>query len=243
MTLLEQIIEAMATHKGAAHVDDIAQLLLQAYPNHPVPADKLSAKVSAVLSADARKPASKASFAKVKNKKGGYRRGMYRLKRKPVVTPNPTLAPAVSTQHTGKAGEFSVMSELLFYGFNVSSMAVDDGIDIITSKNNHYFQIQVKTANGSESNVYSFSIKRSSFLAKESFSTFYIFVVRDIDSHRYSNDYIIFPCNQIKQFIEVGLIKDAASLSVRVHKDKRGRFILNGKQDITISVNTFSQLV
>jgi len=29
---------------------------------------------------------------------------------------------------------------------------------------------------------------------------------------------------------------------VRIQKDSRGRYILNAKQDVTISVNTFGQL-
>ena len=39
MTLIEQIVEVMADHRGAAHVDDIAAMLLARYPNLPVRAD------------------------------------------------------------------------------------------------------------------------------------------------------------------------------------------------------------
>lgn len=33
MTLKEQIVEVMSEHRGSAHVDDIAKMLLDRYPN------------------------------------------------------------------------------------------------------------------------------------------------------------------------------------------------------------------
>jgi len=240
--LIDQIIEVMADCRGSAHVSDIATMLIDRYPNIQISAEKLPDKLSSVLSSDVRKTGGKARFSKVKNKNGGFKRGIYRLKKRPVVTPKPTEAPNVTSQYTGKAGENAVLSELLFYGFNASSMAVDDGIDIVASKNNHYFHIQVKTANSSELGAFSFSIKKSSFTSKDSFQTFYIFVIRESDQSRYFNDYLILPSHQIRQFIEVGIVKEGSSYSIRVQKDNRGRFMLNAKQDVTISINTFSQL-
>lgn len=46
----------------------------------------------------------------------------------------------------GKGGEFSVVSELLFRGYNASIMSVDEGIDITASKGDKFFFIQVKTS-------------------------------------------------------------------------------------------------
>ena len=242
MTLLNKIEEVMVDHRGSAHISDIADMLLSRYPNLQIPAEKLPDKLSAALSSDVKKTGGKAKFSKVKNKSGGFKRGIYRLKNRPIITPKPTEAPNVSSQYTGKAGENAVLSELLFYGFNASAMAVDDGIDIVASKNNHYFHIQVKTANNSGQGAFAFSIKKSSFTAKDSFQTFYIFVIREKDQHRYFNDYLILPSHQIRQLVEVEIIKDGSQFSLRIQKDVRGRYILNAKQDVTISVNTFSQL-
>lgn len=50
-----------------------------------------------------------------------------------------------TTNFFGKAGEYAVMSELLFRGFNANNMTVDDGINIIASKDNNFYFIQVKT--------------------------------------------------------------------------------------------------
>jgi hypothetical protein len=242
MTLIEQIIEVMSEHRGAAHVDDIAKMLISRYPNIATPVEQLPNKISAALSSNTKKSGNKSFFSKVKNKSGGYRRGVYRLKNKPVVTPVPTLAPQVTSQYTGKAGESAVISELLFYGFNASAMAVDDGIDVVASKENKYFHIQVKTSNSNESIGFGFTIKKSSFLAKHSYQTFYVFVMREKGHHRYYNDYLILPSNQIRQFLEADVIKDGQNLSVRVQKDTKGRYILNAKSDVTLSVNTFGQL-
>lgn len=239
-TLLEQIVEVMADYKGAAHVKDIASMLVERYPNIQVSAEKLPDKVTAVLARDVQK--SLALIFLKKNKNGGLKRGIYRLKRKPIVTPVPTIAPQVSTQFTGKAGESAVISELLFYGFNASAMAVDDGIDVVASIHNKYFHIQVKTANSNEGKGFNFTIKKNSFVAKDSFQTFYIFVIREHDSQRYFNDYLILPSSVVRQYVDVGIIKDGTSLSLRIQKDNRGRYILNAKQDVTISINTFGQL-
>ena len=121
-------------------------------------------------------------------------------------------------------------------------MAVDDGIDVIAGKDNKYFHIQVKTSNSTDAGVFSFNIKKSSFESKHSFQTFYIFVIRQKDDYRYYNDYLIIPSSEIKQLIDIGIIKDGKSLFVKVQKDSKGRYILNTKKDVTISINTFSQL-
>jgi len=243
MTLLEQIKEVMSDHSGPAHVDAISDMLLSRFSNEVPDAVKLIDRVSSVLSADTRKKGGRASFSRLKNKQGGFRRGMYKLKVKPVVKPKPTLAPSVSSLYTGKAGEAAVLSELLFYGFNASSMTIDDGIDIVASKNNNYFHIQVKTANPSSEGAFAFSIKKSSFTSKNTSQTFYVFVLRESDTFRYFNDYLILPSSQIRQLVEVGIIKDGQSLSVRIQKSKKGTYLLNAKQDVTISVNTFSQIL
>jgi len=242
MSLIEQVKEVMCEHTGPAHVNDIAHMLLDRFPNMQIKPDKLPNKIASVLSSDARKKRAKSSFSKVKNKSGGFKRGVYRLKRKPVVKPTPTLTPNITTQYTGRAGETSLIGELLFYGFNASAMAVDDGIDVIASKDNKYFHIQVKTSNPSGNGVFTFSIRKSSFISKDSFRTFYIFVLRNHDEYRYYNDYLILPSNQVRQLVEVDIIKDAQNFSIRIQRDNRGRYILNAKQDVTISVNTFSQI-
>lgn len=57
----------------------------------------------------------------------------------------PPPPPATSSIYLGTAGEYAVMSELLFHGYNVNRMVIDDGIDIVATKDNQYYYIQVKT--------------------------------------------------------------------------------------------------
>ncbi len=165
MTLIEQIKEVMADQSGSLHVNDIAQLIVERYPNIQISLDELPHKISSVLSTNVKKK-SGASFSKVKNKQGGLKRGIYRLKKKPSMKPKLCDAPIVTTQYTGKAGEAAVISEMLFYGFNASAMTVDDGIDVVASKNNKYYHIQVKTANPSTAGGYGFSIKKAALMQK-----------------------------------------------------------------------------
>ena len=49
--------------------------------------------------------------------------------------------------YIGKAGEHAVLSELLFLGYNAALMSVDVGVDIVATKNNEIYNIQVKTRN------------------------------------------------------------------------------------------------
>ncbi len=244
MTLIEQIKEVMAEHKGGAHINDIANMLIAAFPHIKDPQKTLKRKIAQRLGADVRKKGAKASFARVAGKKkGSFRKGMYRLKKRPLIKPKLPEQPTVSNLYTGKAGEIAVVSELLFNGFNASLMSVDDGIDVIASKNNKYFHIQVKTANSSESGIFGFSIKKSSFDSNHSFQMFYIFVFRCCDNTRYFNDYLILPSSQIKNWAGIGIINNEGPVySLRVTIDKSGKYNLNNKQDVTLLVNNFNQI-
>jgi hypothetical protein len=243
VNLLEHIKVAMADQSSAIHIDEIALLLEQKSPRFCQGITNLPDRISQVLAVDVKKKGPAASFSKVKNKTGGYKRGIYKLKRKQAAQTKPSATPSVTTQFTGRAGENAVISELLFYGFNACAMSVDDGIDVIASKDNKYFHVQVKTSNSSESRFFNATIKSSSFKAKNTFQMFYIFVLRQNDKNRYFNDYLILPSNQIWQLIETGVVKDSPTLSIRIQRDKGGLYILNKKQDVTNSINKFSQIV
>lgn len=73
-----------------------------------------------------------------------YNNGYYRKRKK---KPAPKDGEMLPTDYVGRAGECAVMSELLFHGYNVNHMMVDDGVDIVAVKNNIYYYIQVKTVN------------------------------------------------------------------------------------------------
>lgn len=243
MKLLEQVAEVLKTEKREMHVDEIAIALVFKYPHIQVSMDQLPQKVSGVLSSDISKNKNKSIFTKPKNKNGGFKRGIYRIKTPRVAIPKEIVIPKqpkVNALYTGKAGEFAVMSELLFFGFNSSYMAVDDGIDIVATKDNKYFHIQVKTSNLSETNKYVFTLNQRAYDSKDSSSTFYILVMRTFTSISYTNNFLIFPNSEIRRLIEAGIIVKGEKLSFRIEKDKSGKYLLNTKENVSWALNRFN---
>lgn len=108
--------------------------------------------------------------------------------------------------YTGKAGEHLVCSELLFRGFNASIMSVDVGMDIIATKDERLFSIQVKTANINKFNTYVFDVRKVSFERHNSGNIFYIFVLHG----KKKDNYLILPLLEMekkvhkKALLEVG---------------------------------------
>lgn len=245
MKLLELIAVVLRKNKSAMHVDDIAIALCQEFPNLQIPIDQLPQKISSVLSSDIKRQKSKSLFSKPRNKQGGFQRGVYRIKSerrrvsKEIVVPE---QPKVKPLYTGHAGEHAVLSELLFFGYNASIMTVDDGIDIVASKENNYFHIQVKTSNPGANNKYTFGINMRAFDAKDAANTFYILVLRLFENKKYSNDYIVISNSEIRRFIESGIVKSAEKLSLRIEIDRNGRFILNDGEDISWCRNRFDHI-
>ena len=245
MKLIDQIVEVFVQNPGAIHVDDIAKAIIAKYPNTLVTPEVLSQKISAVLSSEVKKPSAKSLFTKPKNNAGGFRRGVYRLKavKKSVLkTFKVPEQPKVSSQFTGKAGEYAVMSELLFFGFNVSAMTVDDGIDIVASKADSYFHIQVKTSNTSAQSKYHFKITKRAFGSKDAASTFYVLVMRLNEDARNICEYLVLPSSEIRRLVDKSVIRDGESMSIAVDRERGSRFILNGIEDVRWALNRFDNI-
>lgn len=229
----------LETANTELHVDEIARLAIAGGLAQGIAVDALSKKLSATLSQSLKRPTT--LFAKVKNKTGGFKRGVYRLKRarpNPIEPPIPEPCAVEDTGYIGKGGEYAVMSELLFRGFNVSLMSVDKGIDIVAENKDKYFHLQVKTANPRDG-VFQFGIRRKSFDANHSSQTFYVFVLRKESRC----DFVIMPNSQIANYVALGVVRGADSLSMRITYDSKARkYSLNNSQDITIFVNRFGQI-
>ena len=246
MTPTEIAKTVLESRGGAIHVNDIALMAAEMGLCNDSDLDDLPMKLSGSLSQNVR--TKKPIFVKVKNGLGGYKRGIYRLKQKrsPKAGRSPNenlvteLIESTSTQFTGKGGEYAVMSELLFRGFNSSVMTVDDGIDLIAEKDNSYFHIQVKTTSGREKGPFSFKVRKASYLNHESHRTFYIFVVRRLVSQRNICDFIVIPFAVFKSFVLRGSIEDRDNFSVRISIDDTGHFILNKTEDVSAHVNHFA---
>lgn len=131
------------------------------------------------------------------------------------------------------------MSELLFWEYNVSSMIVDDGIDIVASKENKFFYIQVKTSS-CQDGIWRFSISRSSFDRYHSGTVYYVFVLRK----QMSNQFIIIPSTQLNFYIKSDIISDnSKTISVNItYDDKRKIYLLNNTENITAYKGSFRDI-
>jgi HB1/ASXL restriction endonuclease-like protein with HTH domain len=113
---------------------------------------------------------------------------------------------AVDGSYIGKGGEPLVCSELLFRGFNASIMSVDTGLDIVATKDNRLFGIQVKTARLNKFNTYVFDVRKVSLERHNTGSVYYIFVLY---SEKKTN-YLVLPFYEMekklheKAILEVG---------------------------------------
>ena len=101
--------------------------------------------------------------------------------------------------YVGKAGEHAVLSELLFRGYNASLMSVDTGIDILATKENKVFNLQVKTRNiSTRHHAFFFNLRIASFERHNAGGTFYVFILRENSRL----DYLILPLHELEKYIE-----------------------------------------
>ncbi len=135
---------------------------------------------------------------------------------------------AVDSGYIGKAGEHLVCSELLFRGFNASIMSVDTGVDIVATKDNRLYGIQVKTARLNKFNTYVFDVRRVSFERHSTGSTFYIFVL-------YSEtkpNYLVIPYFEVEHKVhEKAILEVGHGLRYRINIRMRNSDVFLGRQD------------
>lgn len=226
--------------KSPMHVNEISSIAVKSNKNMGMSEEELAVKLSSSLSQHLRTKSP--IFAKIANKNGSLKRGIYRLKKQIVKTqklPAPKFE-ELSTNYTGKAGEYAVMSELLFWGFNVSLMAVDEGIDVIATKDNKYFHIQVKaTTEKTDSTSFNFTIKRDVFETNNNSTTFYVLVLRS----KQHTEYIVLPSTEIDRLLKLGRVIGNTSISLRIIYDSKSKkYLLNSKEDLSPYRNAFNQI-
>ncbi len=100
-------------------------------------------------------------------------------------------------QFTGKAGEHLVCAELLFRGFNANIITVDVGLDVMATKNQRLYCIQVKTANLNSSKTFGFDIPKAAFERHDSCNVYYVFVLRTKKETRF----LILPFHEVEKKI------------------------------------------
>lgn len=122
----------------------------------------------------------------------------------------------------GKAGEHHVTSELLLRGYNASIMSVDVGMDIIATKNNKLFSLQVKTSNLHKNNSFIFDMRKVALERDYAGNVFYIFIMIHKDITKSA---LILPSNKINELIHSNAIKDLKTLdrfrvTLKIRKDE-----------------------
>lgn len=175
-----------------------------------------------------------------------YSKGIYHKTKRKAGPINPANIP--DTNYTGKAGECLVMGELLFRGYNVNNMMVDEGIDLVASKNNVFYYIQVKTKNVVEQNRFYFQIKQDRFDTFVGTQIRYILVARCALNKEERVIFFQFTNNDIQRLMFSGCIPQPAensnSLSIKIEYDQRtGKaYIYDNKsrEDISFNMNNLN---
>lgn len=135
---------------------------------------------------------------------------------------------AVESGYIGKAGEYLVCSELLFRGFNASIMSVDTGLDIVATKENRLYGIQVKTARLNKFNTYVFDVRKVSFERHGNGNTYYIFVLY---SEKKAN-YLILPYFEIEKKVhDKAVLEVGHGLRYRINIKFRNNSVYLGTLD------------
>jgi len=264
----ESIEEILKEAKQGLHVRDISRHIYDKlsglFEENKLDFEKVLLRVNSVLNNDVKRQ--NGIFAKVKNPKTKKdKKGVYKLKsvkkepkREPlgeqikIFSPEPSPeTPVIPTMATtqplyiGKAGECAVMSELLFRGYNVNSMLVDDGIDIIASKNNVFYYIQVKTSFLNEKNrIYFPTIKQNRFDSYIGTQMRYIIVARCRENKVETNMYFVFNNNDIQRFAFSNLVNSSGGgINIKIEIDERDNIPYiyhDGKRtDIRFHLNNF----
>lgn len=183
-------------------------------------------------------------YERVKNGKGGYKKGVYRLRRpkkvktekklKPVIEPAKDVQ-SIKSLYMGSAGEMAVCSEMLFHEFNVSRMSVDDGVDVVAMKNNKTYYIQVKTVQIIKDG-FSVKIRRKSYERYNSNDCYYIIVARGN-----TNQFIIATADDIRRLVENGnanWTEDYVSISF---SQSMGKLFVKG-ECVDYMINSFDRI-
>jgi hypothetical protein len=131
----------------------------------------------------------------------------------------------------GKAGEFAVISELLFNGYNASIMSVDEGIDITASKNDKFFFIQVKSTQFMNDSV-SVSIKPNGFVNNSNAEIYFIIVFRYTYKGVNTNRYIIIQNKLLNNYIFTGAVskKDDGTVIIKIKQKDGHLYLYNGNE-------------
>ncbi len=169
-----------------------------------------------------------------------YANGKYKKRKKKYV---PRPVDIADAKYIGSAGECAVLSELMFRGYNANRMMIDDGIDIIASKNNLFFYIQVKTVSMDANGRLMAKISSDRFGYHMDSQLIYIVVTRIEGRKGYENLFFVFSHKDIKRMIAEGTMKQGQdNVIIKIQYDNvSGKPIAydDNRADISFHMNNF----
>ncbi|MDR0576959.1 MAG: hypothetical protein LBI87_05380 [Candidatus Accumulibacter sp.] len=234
--ILQVAKDILSETRKEMHVNEITKLAMEKNKNLGLSEEDFVKKLNAAMAANLK--TQKQIFFKPLNKQRKPRKGVYALKKSasaPIVHIVAQTPPATNTLFLGKAGEYAVASELLFWGFNVSLMAVDQGVDMVAEKNGKFHHIQVKTSGVSDGRPFGFTIQEKPFIDCQKFNPWYVFAMRQGTRL----DYAVIPSSHLQHLRTTGIIQGKA-LSIQISRDNKGKqYNLNGTHDINMYINNF----
>jgi hypothetical protein len=214
------------------------ELLHQQFPEdilvEPSVQEELNKIVERLLKEDQKR--SKESFL-IKDKSGRY------SKRKEHKLVDGVL-PTIGSNYIGKAGECAVISELMFRGYNANTMLLDEGIDIIATKDNIYYYIQVKTTYIKDGRLY-VKIKKERFDKYIENQIRYVIVGRYGKEGDLRNIFFVFDPNTIERFAryEQCINESDEALNIKIEFEPRtGKYFMydnNKRADVSYYINKF----
>lgn len=187
----------------------------------------------------------KGKYQRVSNGRGGHRKGVYKLRKIAPPPPPPSKylikdSATLNTDNTrfiGAAGEMAVSSELLFRDYNVSRMAVDDGVDIVATKNDTTYYIQVKTTYVINKVAFKVSITNESFSRYNNHKCYYVVVARGD-----KNYYMVFTADDIKRMQDNGNVKAGVGTITLNFKQNGDGHIYIKSENVDYSLNAFARI-
>lgn len=144
--------------------------------------------------------------------------------------------------YIGTAGETAVISELMFHGFNANRMMIDEGIDIVATKNNVYRYIQVKTTYVDKGKIYC-QINKDRYDMHIESQLRYIIVARYSEKGVNRNMFFIFNSQDIDdgiygRYIKQGL--NCVSIKIKFHPQSGAPYLYDDKEhEISNRMNNF----
>jgi Holliday junction resolvase len=134
------------------------------------------------------------------------------------------------TGYIGTGGECAVISELLFAGYNANRMMLDEGVDIIATKDNVYYYIQVKTTFINDGKIQA-QIPLDRFMQNQNIN--YVIVARYHKDGAWNNMFFSFTAAQISQHISAKCIKKGVeniSIKIKFHPRSGEPYLYDEKE-------------